>query len=464
MQAGKVRSNILLSSDSYKIQHPKMSAPGTERVWSYFQSRLGAEFDVQKMACLQPMLIEHFCTPFTYEEMLDFFVFSTAHGCPAPEDKVRRLFEKYHGYLPIEIRAIPEGMVLPINNALITVENTDDEFPWVTNYIETELSHIWYPIYVATLSYMTRKLIKGYLEETADDLSMLNWMHHNFGDRGATCREAAMIAGMAHAMAGSKGTDSIIGCYGAWKYYDAPRACSFSVAATEHSIMTSMGREGEKEVFRYLLERFPDGILSIVIDSYDYTRFISEYALEFRDIIMARKGKVVFRPDSGCPVTVSFDVYNRLAKVFGETLNTKGYRILPPQVGILWGDGIKMKGIGEILENFKRHNISASNIVFGQGGGLVQSCTRDSMRSAFKCSAQKQYGKWVDIQKDPLDSSKKSMAGRLKVIAWEGSYKTVKVDDPTYLNEKDILVTVFRNGELLKKWSWEEVLAWNDAV
>lgn len=462
MQAGKVKANILLTTDSYKLMHMKMEAPGTQRVWSHYLSRLGGKWTEQKFVGLQPMLIDKFCVPFTYEEMLDLFAFSTAHGCPVDEASIRSMYEEYHGYLPVEIRAVPEGMVLPTGNVLMTVENTDDKYPWVTNYIETELVHIWYPIFVATLAYKTRQMLKRYLEETADDLSNLNWMHHCFGARAATCSEHAMIGSMAHLSAGSLGSDTVMGMYGAYKYYGAPRACAYSIPATEHSIMTSLGVEGEKEMFRLQLERFPTGLLAVVIDSYNYTRFVSEYALEFKDIILARKGKLVFRPDSGCPITVSFDVFNRLEKVFGTTPNRKGFRCLPPQVGEIWGDGISMDGMEQILENFKNHDISASNIVFGQGGGMMTGGVRDTLRSKFVCSAQMQNNVWVDIQKDPLDKSKASQAGRLKLIKWENSYKSVKIDDPVYLDCPDLLVTVFRNGQLMKLWTWDEVLAWNN--
>lgn len=464
MQNGKIKSNVLLNTDSYKLRHMSMLIGKLQRIYSYFQSRCGAKFPVQKFMGLQMLLLQKFCTPFTYEEMLDLFTMSNAHGTPVDQEKVKALFAKYHGYLPVEIRAVPEGMVLPIDNVLITVENTDDEFPWVTNYIETELSHIWYPTFVATLSFMTRRKMKKYLEDTADDLSNLDWMHHNFGDRGTTCSEQSMIAGVAHLSAGAKGTDSVAGLYGVWQYYGGERVVAYSVAASEHSIMTQLGEGGEKEVFKYLLDTFGDCILSVVIDSYNYQRFISEYAAEFKEQIKNRKMKLVFRPDSGDPVEVTMDVYRRLAAVFGETVNSKGYRVLPPNIGILWGDGIRLDGMDSILASLKASKISASNIIFGQGGGLVQDCNRDSMRSAFKCCAQKRDDKWVDIQKNPLDSSKKSKAGRLKLIAIDGTYKTVKLDDPQYANYEDIMVTVFRNGELLKAWTWDEITAWNDKI
>lgn len=463
-QNTKINPSVLTNTDAYKLCHMRMVIGNVSYIVVYFQSRMGAKFPVQKFLGLQMILLQKFCKPFSYEEMLDLIKFSNESGTPVDEEKVRSLYEKYHGYLPIEIRAVPEGMILPIDNALMVIKNTDDEFEWVTNYIETELSHVWYPTYVATLSFMTRRKMKKYLEETSDDLGNLDWMHHNFGDRGTTCSEQSLIAGVAHLSAGAKGTDSVIGQYGVWRYYGGERVTAFSVAATEHSIMTQLGEAGEKTVFKFLLDKFNDVILSVVIDSYDYQRLISEYSAEFKEQIKNRKQKLVFRPDSGDPVEVSLDVYHRLAAVFGESVNSKGYKVLPPNIGILWGDGIRLDGMESILATFKANGIASSNIIFGQGGGLVQDCTRDSMRSAIKCCAQKRDDMWVDIQKNPLDSSKKSKAGRLKVIAIDGTYKTVRIDDPQYAEYEDIMVTVFRNGELLKAWTWDEILAWNDKV
>jgi nicotinamide phosphoribosyltransferase len=222
--------------------------------------------------------------------------------------------------------------------------------------------------------------------------------------------------------------------------------CAYSVYATEHSIMTARGEEGEFDVVDQLLTDHPTGILSVVIDSYNYKRFIEVCGTRFKDRILARDGKFVFRPDSGDPVQTSFECFNLIAKYFGYTVNDKGYKVLDGQVGILWGDGIDIDGIREILAFFKANKIAATNIVFGMGGALLQKVDRDTQRCAFKSSYQVRNGIGYDIFKDPLDSSKASKKGKLALIQMEdGTHKTLEQTDSI---EGDRLNIVFENGNL----------------
>lgn len=441
--------------DSYKFSHWNFYLPDLERVYSYFECRKGARFPKQVFFGLQ-YILNQLNKKITSEEIEEAYEMTQMHGVPMNKEGFKYLDDKYGGYLPVTIRAVPEGLVLPISNALITIENNDPKCAWLTNFLETQLSRVWYPITVATLSYYCKQLMKNYLEQTADSDGILNFQLHDFGSRGVTCREQAGIGGMAH-LVNFMGTDTVIALKYAEKFYNAPKACGYSVNATEHSIMTALGEAGETELFKHILDQCPKGILSVVIDSYNYKNFISGIANSFKDQILARDGKVVFRPDSGDPVSTSLDVFNRLAEVFGYTINSKGYKVLNPKVGMLWGDGIDYIGIGDILENFKRNKISTENIVFGCGAGLLQRINRDTMRCAFKCSAQQRNNVWYDICKNPLDYTKASKKGKLQVYNFKGNYETQKVDNLINDSYEEMLQPVFKNGEILKTYTFDEV-------
>ena len=166
--------------------------------------------------------------------------------------------------------------------------------------------------------------------------------------------------------------------------------------------------------------------------------------------------KLVIRPDSGDPLTVTIKIFEILEKTFGVTENSKGYKVLHPKVGLIYGDGLDIEAIMNILETMKEHKWAASNIVFGMGGGLLQKVNRDTQRNAFKCSANSSDGiTWNDIHKDPIDGSKTSKKGKLKLIKLNGEYKTVKIDE--YPECENQLVTVFENGKITRHLNFEEV-------
>jgi nicotinamide phosphoribosyltransferase len=456
--------NNFNDSDIYKFGHNRMLTPKIKGLHSYLEARKGALFQETKWFGLQ-YILNQLQKQLTMDDAKQILELSKECGVPVTLKQIDTVMRKHDGFLPVEIKALPEGMIVPVSNALMTVNSTylEDDTKWMTNYIETESSRVWYPTGVATLKHEIRKLQKRYLELTSDTMDIFDFQIHDFGARATTCREQTGIGGMAALAGGGLGTDTSLGMVYANAFYDAPLACGFSVYASEHCVMTKYGEAGEKDVFKELVLEFPNGILSLVCDSYSDKRFVSEYALELKPLIIARDGKTVFRPDSGDPVQTSLDIFNRLEAVFGTTINSKGYRVLNPKVGMLWGDGIDIYGMERILQAFFINKISACNIVFGMGGKLLQSfMNRDTERTAFKCSAQFQNGKWVDIQKNPLDQSKKSKAGILGVIYDEtGKMVTVNINDPRYSPEKDLLVPVFRNGKILKYYTWEEVLQYN---
>jgi nicotinamide phosphoribosyltransferase len=203
-----------------------------------------------------------------------------------------------------------------------------------------------------------------------------------------------------------------------------------------------------------MMDKFPDGVLACVIDSYDYKKFIIDTALNFKDKILNRDGKIVYRPDSGDPVSTSLEVINLLGENFGYTINNKGFKVLNPKVSMLWGDGIDYNGIRNILFTFKNNGWASNNISFGMGGGLLQKVNRDTQRCAIKSSAQKRNGEWFDISKNPLDPSKKSMSGKLMLVKENDHYITKKYDIESNQN---LLQTVFHNGELINRYTFDEI-------
>ena len=250
------------------------------------------------------------------------------------------------------------------------------------------------------------------------------------------------------------GTDTLHGIHYANQYYGD--AAGHSVMATEHSTTTIYSREGECDAYAHFLEACPeDQIISIVADSYDiWTALREMFGGTLKEKILARSGKTVIRPDSGDPVEVSIKVLKILEESFGTTINNAGYKQLPENIGVIYGDGINLNSLEKILKAVIQAGYAASNIVFGMGGGLLQQLDRDTHKFAFKCSAALRGETWVDVFKDPItDQGKKSKRGRMKLIQTEDGYRTVNQNEPG----EDHLHIVYENGILIKEWTFEEV-------
>jgi len=451
-----MENNIMLLSDSYKMGHANMYPKGTENVYSYFESRNGAKFNKTVFFGLQAKIKEYLCgVQVTKEKINHAEKIINKHLGEGVFNKKgwEYILKEHQGKLPIEIKAVPEGTPIPTGNVLMTVVNTDPKCFWLTNFLETLLSQVWYSSTVATLSREIKIVCKHYLKKTSDNEDGLDFMLHDFGYRGATSIESAGAGGAGHLLNFS-GTDTIRAIEHTMEYYDSD-VCAFSVQATEHSVMTALGETGEMSVVSSLLNENPEGILSVVIDSYDYIAFIKNVAKIYKHTILNRNGKFVFRPDSGEPITTTLKVLDLLEEYFGCSLNTKGYKELPEQIGILWGDGIDYMGIRNILHAMQENYWAASNIVFGMGGGLLQKVDRDTQRFAFKCSAQKRNGEWYNIFKSPLDKSKESKKGKL-FLYMDDSNKYFTNNKCDCLLENH-LKTVFRNGELKKEYMFSDV-------
>ena len=463
--------NIVLKTDSYKLNHWNQYPRGTEYVYSYFESRAGAKWDTTVFFGLQYLLKKNMVgVVVTREKIEEAAALAKVHFGSA--EYFNRagwefILNSCGGKLPVRIKAIPEGTPVGVNNVLMTVENTAPECFWLTNALESLLTHAWYSSTVATLSRETKKVFKAYLDKTADEHGGIGFMLHDFGYRGASSDESAEIGGAAH-LVNFMGTDTVSAIELLAEYYRKEKSfegIAYSVAATEHSIMTSRGREGEEQVVSDLIDAYPGGILSVVSDSYDIYNFVDRIVgQKFKQRILDRNdgAKFVIRPDSitdehKTPEAEMVWILESLWRNFGGTTNSKGFRVLHPKVRSLWGDGIDKDGIEKILAAAAQAGFSAENLVFGMGGGLLQKVHRDMQRFAFKSSAQCCNGVWHDIYKSPKDASKASKKGKLKLgQRADGTYFTAPMSDA---NVDCKLVTVYENGALLVDCTLEEIRA-----
>ena len=460
----KLAKNILLNTDSYKVSMFKQYPLGTTNVYSYIESR-GGRYDRTVFFGLQAFIKEYLLAPITQMDIDIADEILTAHGEPFNRAGWQYILDKHNGYLPVVIRAVPEGTVVPVRNVLATIENTDPECFWLTTYLETALLRaIWYPTTVATQSWSIKQVIKDYLEKTGDP-SLIDFKLHDFGARGVSSLESAGIGGAAH-LVNFMGTDTISGILWAREYYNAGVA-GFSIPAAEHSTITSWGRAGEVDAYRNMLTQFakPGSIVAVVSDSYDIYNAASKlWGEELRQQVIDSGATVVIRPDSGDPVEVNRRLIEILGEKFGFTVNSKGFKVLN-NVRLIQGDGVNELTIRSILGAFTAMGWSADNIAFGMGGALLQQVDRDTQKFAMKASSARINGADVDVQKDPAtDPGKKSKAGRVTLWQCGGEWAS-GVDAPVGWADRcvgdwtDALVPVYWNGNLHKDWTFEQVRA-----
>lgn len=458
--------NLLLMTDSYKLSHYKQYPPKTEKVYSYFESR-GGKFPRTMFFGLQYFLKRYLegqvVTAEKIDEAEDFakrHMGNDAEGC-FNRAGWEHILHIHDGHLPVLIKAVREGTVVPTSNVLMTIENLDPACYWLTNYLETLLVQVWYPCTVATQSMYMKKIISDYLEATGNP-SGLNFKLHDFGYRGVSSHETAGIGGAAH-LVNFMGTDNIAGVLVARDYYGEPMA-GFSIPASEHSTITSWGRDGEADAMSNMLEQYPSGLVACVSDSFDiYNACTNIWGRELRDKVLQRDGVLVVRPDSGHPPQVVATVLNLLAKEFGSETNEKGYRVLNPKVRVIQGDGIDYNMLQQILQSMEMSGWSADNIGFGSGGGLLQKLNRDTSKYAFKCSSIVIDGKENEVFKQPITApDKQSKKGRLRLARVRGAHGSTYATFPQqtmYMGEieEDVLTTVFQEGRIKGDCRFSEV-------
>jgi nicotinamide phosphoribosyltransferase len=457
-----LRLNPILNTDSYKLTHWWQYPPNTRFIYSYVCSR-GGFFDHAEVAGLQYIVKANFAGQvFTSEDIEEAKTFADKHFGGNPKcfnyPGWKSLHAKYGGVLPLRIKAVKEGSVVAAQNAIITIENTDPEFYWLTNWAETVLLQVWYPVTVATLSRAIKQAIGKALERTGDP-SLLQYKLHDFGFRGVSSRESAAIGGAAH-LFNFLGTDNLAAIALLRQYYgaDMPGA---SIPASEHSTMTAWGKENEVDAFENVLNNVPDGIVACVSDSYDiYNAVRNLWGGKLREKVMHRNGTLVIRPDSGDAVAVLEEIFNIAAEKFGYEVNRKGWKVIAPQVRFIQGDGVNYHTIQNMIFQLTRKGWSMDNWSFGMGGALLQQVNRDTLRFALKCSAIDINGKWHDVYKQPLtDPGKDSRAGRFVLLKEGQEFVTVKIDDAIAAHGDDQLETVLENGSLRREQTLEEIRA-----
>lgn len=478
-----MKTNPFLLTDYYKVGHVFQYPHKTELVYSNLTPRKSRIDEVDEMVFfgLQYFMKEYLITYFNEnfflqpkEKVMTAYKrrIVTSLGAHLPSyEHISALHDL--GYLPVEIKALPEGSKVPMRVPCLTIVNTKAEFYWLTNFLETLLSAvIWQPCTSATIAYTYRKLLNKYAEETGMPTDFVQWQGHDFSFRGMSSLETAVLSGMGHLLSFT-GTDTIPAIDALEQYYNADadnELIGGSVAATEHSVMCSGSRDGELETFRRLIaEVYPSSIISIVSDTWDLWKVCTEYLPALKETVLSRDGKVVIRPDSGDPVKIICGdpdgkteverkgVVELLWDVFGGTITAKGFKLLDAHIGAIYGDSINIDRATRICEGLKAKGF-ATQVVFGIGSYTYQYNTRDTFGTAMKATYVVIDGEGHKIYKDPVtdDGTKKSATGLLQVVKENGKY--IVRDQVGWAEEaQSELKTVFKDGILLRECTLAEI-------
>lgn len=468
--------NPFLMTDGYKVSHHLMYPKGTNLVYSNFTPRSGkhATPNLGGVVCFGTTMTMQFI----HEQFKNFFFNQPKTEVCGEIKKELSVYlmsdydvshiEALHelGYLPIQVRAIPEGEFVKYRTPLMTIHNTLPEFYWVTNFLETLISNLlWKPITSATTALAYRRILEGYAKDTdPNNMWFVDFQGHDFSMRGMDSLYATQSSGLGHALF-FKGSDSLPVIDAARKFYEAKSDVVYSVNATEHSVMCAGSKDDEVGTFRRLMKTFPKGILSVVSDTWDLWKVCTEYLPELKEEILARDGKLVIRPDSGDPVDIlcgsiyqnvinertpeQKGVIELLWDVFGGTVNEQGYKVLDPHIGAIYGDSITTERASQICERLKAKGFASTNVVLGIGSYTYQYNTRDTHGLACKATYVEVNEKPRPIFKDPItdDGTKKSAKGLIRVIkdtnGWgykdESSWEDVYEDD---------MITLYSEGDL----------------
>lgn len=488
-----MHQNPLFAIDFYKVDHRRQYPEGTTQIYSNFTPRyvkschsLLSDYDNQVVvfgiqAFIKEHLINHWNNFFfnlsksaaineykkLIEQALNIDDFDCSH------------IEALHdlGYLPIKIKALSEGFRVPIGVPMLTIVNTHPEFYWLTNYLETVLSaSLWKPMTSATIAFEFKRLLMEYAKKTGADESFVPFQAHDFSFRGMSGWQDASASGAAH-LTSFQGTDCVSAIDFLNKYYDASGtvACvGSSVPATEHSVMCCNGNEGEFDTIKRLItEVYPEGIVSIVADSYNLWQVLTVFLPSLYKEINDRQGKVVIRPDSGNPIDIICGdllappdspahkgALQLLWETFGGHINAAGYKELNPKVGLIYGDAITVERASIILELMEQAGFASSNIIFGVGSFTYQYVTRDTFGFAMKATSAVINGDRISIFKDPItaDGSKKSAKGLLFVDSDVETGRFFLIDNVSEKTESNgYLQTVFCDGKLTRETNLGEI-------
>jgi nicotinamide phosphoribosyltransferase len=494
-----MKINPLLQVDYYKQSHYNMYPQNTTKIYSNLTPRKSRLPGINSVVVFG---LQYYLTEYLIDQWNEYFF-------NRPKDEVISEFkrimdntlgknsistshiEELHdlGYLPLHIKALPEGSLCPIGVPCVTITNTVDHAYWLVNFLETSLSYtIWQPTTSATLAFAYKKLLTKYALETTGDTSLVQWIGHDFSLRGMSSLESACTSGAGHLLSFT-GTDTIPAISFLEQYYGADvekELVGASVPATEHSVMCMGTKDDEIGTFKALMDKYPSGILSVVSDTWDLWKVCTEYVVQLKDQILARDGKLVIRPDSGDPVNIicgnlkpspytslnneigdllvdgiyyqdrgftnnhrwepyhvvninplpsSKGVIELLWDVFGGTINEQGYKVLDPHIGAIYGDSITLERADEICKRLKAKGFASTNIVFGIGSYTYQMNTRDTFGFAMKAT----YGELTtDRITDLTDTGGPYL--KEKVIEAREIFKDPITDDGTKRSAKGLLL------------------------
>lgn len=468
--------NPLIVPDGYKTGHMRQYAPGTEFVYSVLSGRSAKVFPRfvwNGLSYIQQQYLSTPLEPWMGEEFLEIrkMMLRVKENPPEVVTKIRDLCSI--GHYPIEIRALPEGTVVPSKNAVATAVNTVPGFGWCVGYLETLLSKVHSPCTVGAMSLAYRDFIESEFAISVDDdqFGLIDYMVNDFGARSDVSQESESITGLAHSIV-FKGSDTVSVIPFALQYYGGVESIIngegiiHTIDATEHSVMCSYGEDDEIGAIKRMLELHPNVPVSIVSDTYDIYRVLTEYVDILFDDIMSRPdgAPVIFRPDSGIPNDVlcgnNLSSDERVQKgcirllddKFGSTTNTKGFQVLSPKVGLIYGDAMYLDRYKEGVRRMREELMFAASTLPIGVGGILRSGTRDTIGFTMKATHVTRFGKPIDIWKHPVtDPHKNSYKGYVGVFRGvDGEIHTrdqlSSMDEPGSL-----LVPVHRNGEVLVK-------------
>lgn len=469
--------NFINMTDGYKLDHRRQYPPGTQRVYSNFTprtSRVVGQTHVNFLGLqyfLQEYMVEHAQRTFfeapkyrvlgDYKRLLDRYL-------PGNDIEVDHIADLHDiGYVPLQFNAVPEGTRVPLGIPMFTIENTIDEFFWVTNYFETLISSvIWQMCTSASTAYRYREILLNY-----SDPAFIPWQAHDFSFRGMSGPEAAARSGAGH-LVYFDGTDCLPAMELVEKHYDG--LVGGSVPATEHSVMCAGGADDELGTYDRIISLYPKGLVSLVSDTWDLWNVITNILPQLKSKIMARDGKVVIRPDSGDPILIICGdpnapqgtpqrkgVVHLLWDVFGGTLDRNGRRVLDQHIGAIYGDSITETRCDEICKRLILNGFSPMNVVFGIGSYTYQLVTRDTHGFAIKATWTKRNGVGHVMQKDPITDTggKKSARGRLGVSLKRDGYKLYESDTIEGIDAMPVnmLKPVWEDGIFLRRTDWTSV-------
>ena len=458
-----------LYTDFYKTDHRRQYPEGTEFCYSNFTPRVSRIPNCAHVVVfgIQAFIREHLVFRFNddffrkpasevlgkYKRRMDT---SLGKGS-IPMDHLEALHKL--GFLPILIKALPEGSLCPLRTPVLTIQNTIKEFYWVPNFLETLLScELWHPMTSATIAHQYRTLLDAYAKRTSDMPEFVDWQGHDFSMRGQVGISASAASGAGHLLSFT-GSDTIPAIDFLEEYYGAnceKELIGGSVPATEHAVMCMWGKETELETFERLITKvYPTGIVSIVSDTWDFWKVLTEMLPKLKNQIMRRDGKVVIRPDSGDPVKIicgdpekngpeGRGAIELLWEIFGGTTNSKGFKQLRPCIGLIYGDSITLDRAENICSQLAEKGFASTNVVFGIGSYTYQYVTRDTFGFAMKATYGIINGEPAELFKAPKtdDGTKNSARGLLKVNGDFSLIEQVTMDQ----ENGGMLQPVFCNG------------------